>query len=104
MDEDGNPTREVEYEPNLRSVWYSPIDWIDYTDSVVFKEEQPNFKKYIVCLYYAVLTLSLNELGPVNNIEYIYTIGALLMSSLAFSLLFTEVAVFQQVITRKSVD
>ena len=71
--------------------YYPPLDWINVADSELFVEDIPIFKKYLVCLYYGVLILGLNEMGPVNNIEMLYFIGTLLMSAIMNSLIFSDV-------------
>ena len=60
-------------------------------DSELFIDDTPVFKKYLVCLYYGVLILGLNEMGPVNNYEFLYFIGTLLMSAIMNSLIFSDV-------------
>lgn len=54
-------------------------------------DDIPIYKKYLVCLYYGVLILGLNEMGPVNNLEFLYFIGTLLMSAIMNSLIFSDV-------------
>jgi hypothetical protein len=44
--------------------WYPPLDWIDYTQSSFFTKDQTDLKKYTESLYYSILFMSGNELGP----------------------------------------
>ena len=44
-------------------------------------------------LYYAILILGSNELGPVNNIEYAYLVAVLIVSSLMNALLLSDIVV-----------
>jgi hypothetical protein len=80
-----------EFEDGISLRYYPPLDWINVADSELFIDDTPVFKKYLVCLYYGVLILGLNEMGPVNNYEFLYFIGTLLMSAIMNSLIFSDV-------------
>ena len=44
-------------------------------------------------LYYAVMILGINEIGPVNNEEYLFLVGVLIISSLMNALLLSDVVI-----------
>ena len=46
--------------------WIPPYDFYDYTQSNFFydKEQSSKFRRYWVCMYYMVLVIGGNELGP----------------------------------------
>lgn len=74
-----------------RSLRYiPPLDWITYANSELFSDEISNFKRYLVCLYYGVLILGLNEMGPVNTQEMLYFSLTLMMSAIMNSLIFSD--------------
>jgi len=52
-------------------------------------------------LYYALLTSSLNEIGPVNEIEMIFTIILLLISSVVNALIFSEISLLITTISQR---
>jgi hypothetical protein len=59
-------------------------------------------KQYLSMLYYGVLILGSNELGPVNEIEMAYMITVLLISAFANALIFGDIATLAQVLGKKS--
>ena len=70
--------------------YYPPLDWVDYKASELLSDEISSFKTYLLCLYYGVLILGLNEMGPVNNEEMIYFCVVLMMSAIMNSLIFSD--------------
>jgi hypothetical protein len=86
----------------LPRMWYAPLDWIDYTKSGFFTNEYSLGMQYMSMLYYGVLILGSNELGPVNEIEMLYMIGVLLISAFANALIFGDIATLAQVLGKKS--
>ena len=62
--------------------WYPPLHWVNYSGSDFFSEETPLFSKMLISLYYAVLMMGLNELGPVNFEEYLFVTLALIITSI----------------------
>jgi hypothetical protein len=54
--------------------WYPPFDFINYTASQMWTGEYTNFTKWLICIYYCVLVLGGNELGPSNSMELIYIV------------------------------
>ena len=80
-----------EFEDGRSLRYYPPLDWLDFTASELFTDQISNLKKYLICLYYGVLILGLNEMGPVNEIEMLYFIFTLLLSSIMNSLIFSDV-------------
>ena len=41
-----------------------PLDWVNYPESDYFSRKDDEFMRYIQSLYYSILGLNLNELGP----------------------------------------
>lgn len=58
--------------------------------------------QYSSMLYYGVLILGTNELGPVNEIEMLYMVIVLLMSAFANALIFGDIATLASVVGKKS--
>lgn len=56
---------------------------------------------YYTMMYHAVLFLGSNELGPVNDIEFLFATGALISSALLNALLFGDVASLVQVLSKR---
>ena len=82
--------------------WYPPLEWINYTDSEFFSEEKTTFEKLLQSLYVAVLMLGNNEIGPVNDSEFIMCICVLTFLSLANAQIFGEMAVLISTIMKRS--
>ena len=64
------------------SMWYAPFDWVNPSGQELLLDETPIQKKYLIMLYYAILILGNNEIGPVNVLEIGVIIMLLLLSSL----------------------
>ena len=58
--------------------------------------------QYSSMLYYGVLILGTNELGPVNEIEMLYMVCVLLISAFANALIFGDIATLATVVGKKS--
>jgi hypothetical protein len=58
--------------------------------------------QYTSMLYYGVLILGSNELGPINEIEMLFLIVVLLMSALLNALIFGDIAGLASVVGKKS--
>ena len=59
--------------------WYPPLDYVNYTDSMLFHPDYTLMERYCVVLYSAVMIFAGEELGPVNNIEYLFiSVGKIL--------------------------
>ena len=41
-----------------------PTDWVNYLESDYFENVETEYKQYLKDLYYSVLGLNINELGP----------------------------------------
>jgi len=52
-------------------------------------------------LYYGVLILGMNEMGPVNPVEMLYSIFTLLVSALLNALIFGDIASLATTIQRR---
>lgn len=66
-------------------MWYPPLNWLNFEDAILFEDDIGFLYKYSMSLYYSVLILGSNELGPVNVIEMIYICFSL-VSNLFISL------------------
>ena len=67
----------------------------------MFSEEAGIVKKMLYSLYYSILMLGLNEIGPVNNIEFVYVTFGLILTSLVNAQIFGEMAVLISTISKK---
>ena len=83
-------------------IWYAPLDWIDFTLSGFFTLEYTLLMRYSSMLYYGVLILGSNELGPVNEIEMLFMVTVLLLSAFANALIFGDIATLTSVLGKKS--
>lgn len=55
-----------------------PTDWMNYLDNELYGTNIIEAKKYLYMMYYAVLYLTLNEIGPVTPYECAMSILILL--------------------------
>ena len=62
--------------------WYAPYSWLNFPDQYFYTTDLSIAKKYEIMLYYAVMFLGANELGPVSKFEMI--IGILILLACAF--------------------
>mmetsp|Transcript_99790 Transcript_99790/g.137269 ORF Transcript_99790/g.137269 Transcript_99790/m.137269 type:complete len:292 (-) Transcript_99790:372-1247(-) len=60
--------------------WIPPYDFIDYTKSHFFEDEI--LRRYYVCLYYSVLIIGGNELGPSSDLELFFIVSANLIGAI----------------------
>ena len=58
--------------------------------------------QYPSMLYYGVLILGSNELGPVNEIEMLFCVTVLLMSAFMNALILGDIASLAQIVGKKS--
>jgi hypothetical protein len=63
-------------------MWYPPLDFVNYVDTQFLTDKISLEKKYIISLYNSVLMIGGNELGPVNEIEFLTLVVILLSASL----------------------
>ena len=70
-----------------------PLDWLNYLDSDLFTRKDDEFMRYIQSLYYSILGLNLNELGPQNGIEYGFCICHLIISLMIQNILVSEIII-----------
>jgi hypothetical protein len=70
----------------------------------MFSEETGIVKKMLYSLYYSILMLGLNEIGPVNNIELLYVTFGLILTSLVNAQIFGEMAVLISTISKKKTN
>ena len=74
-------------------MWYPPNDWVDFTETTLLTNESNTFYKYSTQLYYGVLMLMCNEMGPVNDVEMLMSALLILLSKLLSAQFFGEIAV-----------
>lgn len=80
--------------------WVPPFHFIDYTANDLWVTES-NTRKYWICVYYCVLVLGGNELGPSNNNELIYIVSINLIGAIVNAQIFGELAVLLSQLNRK---
>ena len=83
-------------------MWYAPLDWIDFTKSGFFSDAYQFGMQYSSMLYYGVLILGSNELGPVNEVEMLFCVVVLLMSAFMNALILGDIASLAQVVGKRS--
>lgn len=82
--------------------WYMPLDWHNYVDAGIFTSEYSLWFRYETMVYQAVLNVGINEFGPVNEVEMLFMLSTLIMSSLLNALIFGDVAVLISVLSKSS--
>ena len=69
-------------------MWFPPTDWIDYTaTNLYFDEELSEFNKYIYYFYYSFLFFTLNEIGPNNIQQMLVCITCLILSVIIYPII-----------------
>lgn len=83
-----------------------PIDWINYVDQKLAANsyDYDNFFRYLSMLYYGVLYLGANEMGPVSPAEMFHATAILIISSLMNAILFGDIASLMNARNRLSVE
>ena len=84
------------------NIWYPPFNFlearaIDIYDHPYFKTETAEhidreFYKYSIMFYSSVMMFTLNDMFPVRNSELLYQVVFLMVSSLSYNYLFTELS------------
>ena len=92
----------AEYYRDLPSIWYMPLDWVNYSESKLFTEEYGYGKRYFTMLYHALLIIGQNEFGPVNIAEMLYVTFTLLYSIILSALVFSDILVQIDMMLSKS--
>lgn len=82
-----------EFEVVMSMQWYAPADWIDFTKSRIFTGDMGFLETYLYFYYYGILTLGINELGPVNPSEMAFTGISLFVCMMLTNFLFSDMAV-----------
>ena len=75
-----------------KSIWYMPLDWVNFEEEQLFIHERDQFYRYTVLLYQALLNLGMNEFGPVNEVEFMYLGVTLAVSAILNALIFGDIA------------
>jgi hypothetical protein len=78
--------------------------WLNYEDNDFFLDETPIARKMLISIYFAVLMLGANEMGPVNMVEMVFVSVGLIITSLANAQIFGEMAVLISTIERKKTN
>jgi hypothetical protein len=116
--EDGTfVTQKCEDPENCRVIkWIPPYDFWDYTKSNFFCNPNNNdtacvglpesdmWRRYIVCVYYMVLVIGGNELGPQTEIQYIFIVAVNLTGAIINAVIFGDLAVLMSQILRQGAD
>lgn len=76
----------------VNSFWYAPLDWVNFPDQELFTAGMSLSKRFWLNLYYGVLILGANEIGPVNPLEMIGCTIFLVISALLNAILFGQIA------------
>mmetsp|Transcript_42068 Transcript_42068/g.64479 ORF Transcript_42068/g.64479 Transcript_42068/m.64479 type:complete len:205 (+) Transcript_42068:1109-1723(+) len=71
--------------------WIPPFHYVNYADNNLFDVDQDTIYQYTVAVYYAILMIGTNEMGPVSPEEIFFCTVALLASSLVYNLIFSEI-------------
>ena len=72
--------------------WIPLTYWFDYSDNKIYTDEQSILQKYFFFLYNGILLIGTNEFGPVNKVELMFMNLFLIISALAYSLIFSDVS------------
>ena len=82
--------------------WQPPYDYFDGTERFWDKYENKDyFFIYCVCLYYSVLVIGGNELGPRETSELVYVVMINLIGAIVNAYIFGELAALLTQIDRK---
>lgn len=73
------------------SMWYSPIDWLNFKEQRMFDTSCTHNCRYLKLLYYSSINLGTGEIAPMNEVEFVWFICTLLFSSLLFSIFFSNI-------------
>jgi hypothetical protein len=91
-------------ENNKTTGWVPPFDFIDSSKSVFYTKldgtDQDWDYQYFVCLYYGVLVIGGNELGPTDITELIYIVAINVMGAIFNAGVFGELAVLLSNVSR----
>ena len=61
------------------SRWIAPLFWLNYPDQDIFRGTNNFDSKYWISLYYSILYLGSNEIGPVSVFNLIVAIVILMI-------------------------
>ena len=83
--------------------WVPPYDYFDGSESFWSKVENKDVTfVYTVCLYYSVLVVGGNELGPKETVELVYIVAINLIGAIVNAYIFGELAVLIAQFDRKA--
>jgi hypothetical protein len=90
-EEDGEGWEQFNKRWEARSTeWYSPTKWLSFEKNEIFMKETRKVHKYQILFYYALINLGLGDIGPSNNVEYLFNVSSMFISALLFNILFGE--------------
>ena len=81
--------------------WIPPLDYVYITTNLY---EESNFYKYCSSMYHSVLMLGGNDLGPRGEFQYIFISLILVFGALINAILFGNMGVMLQSLSRKTSD
>jgi hypothetical protein len=77
---------------DVTSFWYAPLDWVNFTDQELFTAEMSLVKRFLLNLYYGILILGCNEIGPTSELEMLGCGFFLIISSFMNAVVFGDIA------------
>lgn len=84
--------------------WYQPSNWLNFPDQKIFTIEKGIYERYGEMLYYGLLMLFQNEMGPVNIYEFAAAFVFLMLSIFFNSLVFGDIYTAWEKLVRQSQD
>ena len=54
--------------------WYAPLFWLNFLDEDLYAPDKDLGSKYWTMLYYSILFLGCNELGPVSTMNFVFCV------------------------------
>lgn len=74
-----------------RSYWFSTIDWLSSSSNTLFHPDCSIWQRYLTLFYYSLINLGTGELSPTNSEELVWFNMSLLISTLMFSIFFSNI-------------
>lgn len=72
--------------------WYAPLFWLNFADQDLYAPDKDLGSKYWTMLYYSILFLGCNELGPVSNMNFLFCVLILLVCAFVNAFVFGDMA------------
>ena len=64
----------------------------NWTDQNLYTLDSYMFRRYLVCLYYGILNIGMNDMMPKNELGYLHMVITLLTSAILNAILFGDMA------------